>query len=122
MANDPGSSTIVDGSIHRPVSENSDFPLQNEDSDLPPGMASVEIVNYHSEAVCFITISPSEEGVCGDNWLAEGDVLYPGSRITFYIEAGFLFDGVAQSFNGEMFVEEYELSPSEGKNAWMIGP
>jgi hypothetical protein len=68
VANDPGSSTKVDDSIPSPVSENPDFPPPKEGVDLSYGMAYVEIINYHSGVVCFITINPSEEGVCGDNW------------------------------------------------------
>ena len=120
MANDPDSSNIVDDSIPSPVSENLDFPPPSEDADLPYAMTYVEIINYHLEAVCFFTISPSEGEVWGENWLADGEILYPGSRITFNIKTGFLFDWVAQSCDGEMLVEAYELSQSEGMDTWRI--
>ena len=122
VADNPNSSRAVGTVEFPPSGDNSGVPPSNEDSELPAGMSTVEIVNRSSEPVCLIKISSSEEEEWGSNWLEEGEVLRPGSSKTFYIETGLIYDWVVQNCDGTILIEEYGLRIWEGLNILNIEP
>jgi pSer/pThr/pTyr-binding forkhead associated (FHA) protein len=105
-----------------PSEDNVGFPPTTEDDELPPGMSTVQIVNNYSVPVCFINISSSEEENWGGNWLLEGEILQPGSSITFYIDTGFEYDWIVQDCDGTILIKEYGLRIWEGLNILNIEP
>jgi len=103
-----------------------DTPTVPDDPALPPpistGDASVEIFNMHSEDICALALSPSENEEWGVNWLTEGEVLRSGSSMSFSIEPGILYDFIAYTCSEAVLVEEYEITIRDGSNTITVEP
>jgi len=103
-----------------------DSPTVSEDPAWPPpispGVAFIEISNMHSEDICALALSPSENEDWGVNWLAEGEILRSGTSMSFNIEPGILYDFIAYTCSDEVLVERYGIAIQDGANTLTIEP
>jgi len=89
---------------------------------ISPGVASIEIINMHSEDIYALALSPSENEEWGVNWLADGEILRSGSSMSFSIEPSILYDFIAYTCSEVVLVEKYEIPIRDGSNTVTVEP
>lgn len=93
-----------------------DSPVVYDNPPISPGVASIEIINQHSEDICALALSPSVSDQWGENWLDDGEILRSGSSMSFSIQPGIEYDFIAYTCFESVLVEKFEILISDGSN------
>jgi hypothetical protein len=97
-------------------------PVVNDNPPTSPGVATIEIINQHSEDICGLALSPSVNDQWGGNWLTDGEILQSGSSMSFSIEPGIEYDFIAYTCFESVLVERFEIPIGEGSNILTVEP